>query len=229
MDFAQENYDALMGLPIVRELLRKNKKLRKENRSLRNLICSIPEFRCECRSNARTFSVNANVNIKTETECEPTQCETLVDDDDVVLVQAPPVDNIVYVIDEDNIEKSVNVIGVTNSLSMAHIDDEEVEEDEDVPDEESEYEEEEVEVVTKAKIQEPDLEEEEEEEEEDAVKEAKAEESDSEVFEIQIAGKSYYTTNEINGTIYSIDDNEEVGDVVGTFKDGKPIFNKKKK
>ena len=45
---ALDNYQFLLSLPIVVELIQKNKKLRKENKSLKNLIYSIPEFRCKC-------------------------------------------------------------------------------------------------------------------------------------------------------------------------------------
>ena len=38
-------YDAIMDLPCVQSIIKKNKKLKKENKSLRNLIQSIPEFR----------------------------------------------------------------------------------------------------------------------------------------------------------------------------------------
>ena len=38
-------YDAIMELPCVKSIIKKNKKLKKENKSLRNLIQSIPEFR----------------------------------------------------------------------------------------------------------------------------------------------------------------------------------------
>ena len=43
-----------------------------------------------------------------------------------------------------------------------------------------------------------------------------------------IKKKLYYTTNEIDGIIYSIDNDDEIGDEVGHFKNGKPVFNKKK-
>ena len=41
----KENYYAIMNLPCVQRIIKKNKKLRKENKSLRNLIHSLPEFR----------------------------------------------------------------------------------------------------------------------------------------------------------------------------------------
>ena len=43
------------------------------------------------------------------------------------------------------------------------------------------------------------------------------EEEESEVFEITISGKKYYTNNEVNGKIYSIEKDEEVGDEIGVF------------
>ena len=49
---------------------------------------------------------------------------------------------------------------------------------------------------------------------------------ESEVFEITIGDKSYYTNDEINGSIYAVDANEEVGDEVGVFVNRKPTFKK---
>ena len=87
-----------------------------------------------------------------------------------------------------------------------------------------------------------DFEEEEEEEEEEILKEEeevilkedekivdeKEEEVDNgeeeELFEIQIDGKTYATDNEMNGVIYALIEDGDVGDKVGYFKDGKAFF-----
>jgi hypothetical protein len=53
------------------------------------------------------------------------------------------------------------------------------------------------------------------------------EEEEEEVFDIKINGKTYFTTNEKNGIIYSCVD-DEVGDEVGVFKNGVATFHKKK-
>jgi hypothetical protein len=53
-------YDTIANLPIVRNLIDKNKQLRKENRALKNLIYSIPEFRCKC-SNVSLPTVPENL------------------------------------------------------------------------------------------------------------------------------------------------------------------------
>ena len=69
--------------------------------------------------------------------------------------------------------------------------------------------------------------EEEEEGEEVEEEEEEGEEEEDEVFEVDIQGKVYYTTNEQNGTIYDVDENGDVSLEVGVYKDGTPTFYKK--
>ena len=66
-----------------------------------------------------------------------------------------------------------------------------------------------------------------EEEAEEAEEEA-AEEAEIEVSEVKIKGKTYFTTDAVNGIIYACVD-EDVGDEVGVFKNGVAVFNKSKK
>jgi hypothetical protein len=201
---------ALESLPIVADLKKKNKRLRRENKALRNLIYSLPEFRCQCvpHSHPDVEYVDRNIKFKTEPGLEPTPCDTLVDDE-VVVIEKPVQQNIVYTIESD-----------------AEVD--ESEEEEEVDGSEAE----EAEVDGSEEAEEAEEEEAEEAEEEEEVEEEEAEvdgseEAEDEVSEVTISGKSYYTTNTTNGIIYSIDANEEVGDEVGVFKDGKPKFHKK--
>jgi hypothetical protein len=56
------------------------------------------------------------------------------------------------------------------------------------------------------------------------VKEEELNDGEEELFEIQIDGKTYATDNEINGVIYALVDDGDVGDKVGYFKDGKAFF-----
>ena len=44
------------------------------------------------------------------------------------------------------------------------------------------------------------------------------------VYEIEVDGISYYTTDDVNGQLYTVDENGEPGDVVGRLQDGEPIF-----
>ena len=64
------------------------------------------------------------------------------------------------------------------------------------------------------------------EEEEEA--ETEAEEAEIEVSEVKIKGKTYFTTDAVNGIIYACVD-DDVGDEVGVFKNGVAVFNKGKK
>lgn len=64
--------------------------------------------------------------------------------------------------------------------------------------------------------------------EEDDEEEEEQNEEDEEVvgvFEIEIDDKAYFTTDEINGTLYEIDDDGEPGNEVGKLNNGSPVFN----
>ena len=52
-------------------------------------------------------------------------------------------------------------------------------------------------------------------------------EEETEVVEITIRGKKYFTTNTTNGEIYAMDANGDVGDEVGQFVNGSAKFHKK--
>ena len=75
---------------------------------------------------------------------------------------------------------------------------------------------------TVASLEEEDGEEEELEEEEEEPAEEDAEEE--EVFEIEIDDVTYYTENEENGNIYSVDENGDPGNKIGYLKHGEPFF-----
>ena len=65
-------------------------------------------------------------------------------------------------------------------------------------------------------------------EEPEAVSEAEDEEEELELFEVEIKGKTYVTNDEIEGDIYEYV-NDEVGEIVGTFKNGVARLAKKSK
>ncbi len=50
-------------------------------------------------------------------------------------------------------------------------------------------------------------------------------EVEEEVYGITINGKLYFTTNEVNGNVYSSTEDGDVGDEVGSFVNGKMVFN----
>ena len=120
---------------------------------------------------------------------------------------------------------------------------EEEEEEEEVQEEEEQEEEEEVQESEKEEESKEDAEEikedaeeskEDAEESKDDAEESKddaeeeEEEEELELFEVEIKGKTYVTNDETNGDIYAYV-NDEVGEIVGTFKNGVAKFAKKAK
>ena len=55
-------------------------------------------------------------------------------------------------------------------------------------------------------------------------KDGHTEEAEEELYELEINGKAYYVVNETNGPIYAVAEDEEVGDEIGKFVNGKPVF-----
>jgi len=210
-----------MGLPIVNKLVKKNARLRREIKALKSLIYSLPEFRCQCKPIVNTVDAD-RVVIKQEPI--PMQCEPLTENDDEVVFIPERTDkiNIVYEIDDSTpiVEIKVETDPVVKEAEVEE-EDEVVVKEEEVEEEEEEEEVEEEEVVVK------DEEVEEEEEEEDDEVEEEEEEEEEEVIVITISGKSYYTSDKENGKIYAIDKDEEVGDEIGVFVNGKAKFHKK--
>jgi hypothetical protein len=106
---------------------------------------------------------------------------------------------------------------------------EEVVEEEETEEVEVEVEQEE-EVVEEEETEEVEVEEEEdtEEVEVEVEQEEETEEQEEEgVYETVINGKKYYITNETDGEIYAILEDEDIGDVVGKYVNGVPTFTKK--
>ena len=69
----------------------------------------------------------------------------------------------------------------------------------------------------------------EEEQQEENEEEEEEEEQEVEVVEVDIKGKMYFTTNETSGIIYECLADGDVGDEIGKFVNGKPVFNTKNK
>ena len=235
------------------KLRKKNKKLKYKTKALETILYDVCRYEggrynvCkpnEPKVHLKKLRSNSNVTIplvkiKQEKLDEPTLCDTLIDnDDDSVILINKETENIVYDLEEDdendddlnngfdeNNEEAQDIItDLKNELKQ----EEEVEEE--VEEVEEEVEEEEAEEEADEEVEEEEADEEVEEEEEEAdeeVEEEEEEEADEEVEEVTIKGKSYYTSNKVNGIIYEITKDEDVGDEVGLFKDGKPVFHKK--
>ena len=191
-DVYRENYEALSSLPIVKQLLKENKKLRRKVRTLETLLYEFPAL----------FESRKKKDIKTETSVEPTLCDTLADNE-VVFVSKP-----VEVIKTNTVYDLTGEEEVLGDAPNVFI---KIEKDEGIVESDAEVESEaEEEVESESEVEE---------------EPAKPIEDDTEVFEITVKGKAYYTNNETNGNIYKILEDEDVGPVVGKFVNGKAKFN----
>ena len=201
---AFENYYALEQLPIVRELIEKNEKLKRKNKELKRLISAIsanlPLLGGKKKNQVKTEEDDENVPLDVDVVCVKTEGDA--DEDEIVILTPPAKNNIIYEISESDDAIKLEIV------------------------EEAKAEEEEEESVEET------VEDEDEEEDEDAVEEEEEaeeeaeEEEEEEVYEVVIKGKTYYTTNEKNGVIYGVDKNGDVSDEVGVYVDGKPTFKK---
>ena len=66
------------------------------------------------------------------------------------------------------------------------------------------------------------------EEQEEEQEQEQEQEEEVEVVEVEIKGKMYFTTNETSGIIYECLADGDIGDEIGKFVKGKPVFNTKK-
>jgi chemotaxis protein histidine kinase CheA len=186
---------------------------------------------------------DVHLDNPTINQSENTPDEIIPTTDTETINSIQETENIVYVIDDCDVEVQVTriqteiqdtrTIDLTNSQTsneQAEAQASEEEEAEAQASEEEASEEEEAEAEEEAEEEEAEEEEEasEEEEAEEEEAEEEAEEEEGEVYEVTIGKKSYYTTNGQNGKIYAIDADEEVGDEVGVFVNGKATFHKKK-
>lgn len=114
-------------------------------------------------------------------------------------------DEVVEVV-EDEVEETEEVEIVVEETEEIEVEEEEeieVEEEEEV--EETEEVEEEVEVEETEEVE---------------------EEEEAGVYEIELNGNRYYTTNEQNGIVYELVGEDDVGDEIGKFVNGKLVLNK---
>ena len=215
-NFYKMNYDILLELPIIKKLIKANELLKKENKALKNLIYSLPEF----RSN-KTTTTKPKRKLK-RTGVEPIYKQDVVEPEVVFVekIEIKKEPNIIYCIEDDDDDENA-IINVTAQTSTDIKEELEVEEAEEEEAEEEEAEEEE------AEEEEAEEEEAEEEEAEEEEADEATEEDEEGVFEVIIKGKSYFTNNETSGEIYNNIDGEPSDDSIGVFKNGIPSFYKK--
>ena len=223
----------MMNLPVVRELMMKNEKLMKKNKQLRQMNRILTETiykhsvkpaaksakRNPLRNSNPSTLVSASLSVEQPTSLGPNIKYEIVSEDKEWNEEI------------DDLNEKMGEIAIKNITTETKKPDEKekvVEEEpkvqEEVEEAEEEAGEEEEEEVEEEEVEEEEEEEEEEAEEEVEEEEAEEETEEEEVFEIEIKGKTYYTTDAKNGVIYDTDENGDVSLEVGKFQDGKPVM-----
>jgi hypothetical protein len=221
----KEFYDFMKCSPMMQTVIKENRELKMFNKIL---LETVDELKQELRNKEFAY-----VKVKKEKLDELVDLTDEIESIDGSYVEKEP--NIIYELVEENTEHVVYEKDTT-------LEEGEIIEEEEVEEEEEEEEEEEVEVEEEeeeVEIEQEEVEEEEEEEEEEEVEVEEeeeeveveeeeeveeVEEEEEEVYEIKIKSKTYYVTNEKNGTIYSVTSDGDIGDEVGKYVDGKPVF-----
>lgn len=225
-DEYKSNYQMLFALPLVSKLRNRNRQLKKQVRTLKNMLMK-----------TQSHTGNKEVIIDLTTEAEDAEAEG-GGDDDVVIVKVEKEsekERIVYEIEEE--EGADEPEAFTEEIQaqeegeadeeVEEVEEEEVEEvvveEEEVTEEEEEVdEEEEVEEVV---VEEEEVAVEEEEVEYEEVEEVEVEEEEEVEFEeVVIKGVTYCTNDAQNGEIYAVTEDGELGDMVGNFVKGKAVF-----
>ena len=237
-------YDMIMSLPLVKILLKKNKKLEKKykkvkikNKALQSILYDLSYVKSPANKIRKigklrkdNFDLLNNNNILAKKE--------FVDDDEVSVTDVIFIgenmnkkENIVYdLVDDENelndsfdeddeevIEIITNLKNELKSTEAKHA----------VKTEEETEEREGASEGTVGSLEEEEEEAEEEREGASGGTVGSPEEEEMEVEEVIVNGKKYYTTNIKNGIIYEVLPDDDIGPEIGSFKDGKAKFYKK--
>jgi len=248
----KDSFKSLEKIPLFIVVLKKNKELEKENKRLQKTIVSL----CKNFALGNSIDSNSESDSVEILETPEKENIVYTIDDDCELFSSPVEKKIKTTIVVEDMPITLNgkqwSLTVENELNTdindenASVDDDEqedeVEEEHDEQEEDAADEEVEVEETVEDEVEEEEEEEEatvEEEEEEVEVEEDAVEEEEEEVevqedaveeeevYEIQIKGKTYYVTNEINSIIYEADADGDISIEAGVYKNGKPVFNKR--
>jgi hypothetical protein len=227
----KEFYDFMKCSPMMQTIIKENRELKMFNKILLETVD-------ELKQKLRVKELR-HVKVKKEKLDEVVDLTDEIESIDGSYLEKEP--NIVYELVEENTEyvtykkdtsieegEIVEEEAEEEEVEEEEVEEEEVEEEaeeEEAEEEEAEEEEAEEEEVEEVEEEVEEVEEEvEEEEEEEETEEVEEEAEEEEVYETIINSKKYYVTNEQNGTIYSVTTDGDIGDEVGKYVHGKPIF-----
>ena len=235
--------NSIMDFTRSLSIVKKEEECRHEHQLCINENCVIDNVdgtleKCKiCDGYYKDDGLNDILFIEEEPNNRKASCELCKKSEDIVQMKGTGQYICQNACDDDEEEEEEEEENVVETEQQQVVEEEE-EEEEVVEEEEEEGEEEEVveeeeeeEVVEEEEeeeevVEEEEGEEEEEEEEEEGEEEEGEEEEEEAVYEVVIKGKKYYTTDEKNGDVYSITEDEDIGDCVGKFVNGKFKKNK---
>jgi len=240
----KQTHDAVMQIPAVRKLVHPSnihdvtceemQRLIAENASLKAKVSELEHsiLKMMDSQDAHFTSLEPepeNITLVIEETEEIAEDESVesYDDDEIDIAALAALDSIANDHEEEEEEEADSA---ENEETVITRDSEEEEE------EEEEVEEDEQEIIPgivtvhreeTESNQDVDGEEDEEEEEETDSEEEVEMNEEVEVIEIEIKGKKYFTTDETSGVIYACTPDGDIGDEVGNFVGGKPVFARK--
>ena len=222
-DTYKNNYQGMMQLPIVRKLKEQNKRLKQQIRALQESLPE-PNVKCSKRSVLRN-SKSDNTLQMTEKLSDSEAKKKLEEDsdDDVVIISDTTSVVVIKIEKTEEVKPKNKVVYELIETEKKVLEEVDVEEEEVVV-EEVEIDEEEEVVVEEVEIDEEEEEEEVVVEEEKDVEVVEEEEEEEEYEEVTINGVDYCTCDKENGSIFELNEDGEIGEEKGIYKNGKPCM-----
>ena len=217
-DTYKTNYQGMMQLPIVRKLKEQNKRLKQQIRALQESLPE-PNVKCSKRSVLRN-SKSDNTLQMTEKLSDSEAKKKLEEDsdDDVVIISDTTSEVVIKIEKTEEVKPKNKVVYELIETEKKVLEEVAVEEEEVVVEEEEEVEIEEEEEVEIEEEEEVEVEEEEE------VEVVEEEEEEEEYEEVTINGVDYCTCDKENGSIFELNEDGEIGEEKGIYKNGKPCM-----
>lgn len=209
----KQTHDAILALPAVQSAIREgctranpqefnNEYTKTDIKSIDVYLATIEALKLELQ-NVKLENDALRLQLSTSS---PSSNITLVIEEKAIILNEHEYERAEE--DDDDNDNDEKMVGEKEPAEEKHHQEAEQEEDEEQEPEEAEQEEEAEEA----------------EQEEESEEDQEPEEEEVEVIEIQIKGKTYFTTNETSGVIYECLADGDIGGEVGEFKNGKPVF-----
>jgi hypothetical protein len=230
----RDNYEYMRCSPMVQSLLRDNRELKHKIKDLKRVLRNKKNIKMETHGRTTIDLTNDEIEIKTiHLTSEPNIVYDLIecvdsDDDDGISDAGDEEedDDASAGEDEDDADADEEDADADEEDADAGAEEED-EEDADDDASAGEADEEEEDANAGEDVGEAEAEDANAGEAEEDASAGEADEEEEGVYEVKIKTKTYYVTNETNGTIYAVASDGEVGDEVGKYVDGKPTFTKK--